>query len=31
MFTAILASVFFGTLGMAFTLVARPVRPLHDF
>jgi hypothetical protein len=31
MFTAVLAAFFFGTLGMAFTVIARPVRPLHHF
>ena len=31
MFTALLAAIFFGTLGMSFTVVARPARPLHHF
>jgi hypothetical protein len=31
MFTALLAAVFFGTLGISFGLLAHPVRPVHPF
>ena len=31
MFTALIAAVFFGTLGMSFGLIARPLRPVHPF